>query len=203
MGFEEAKWTSLGQGLLWKLRGSDDLLKKKTILLLLFALMLASPVWGGRLTIGANISLYDPPESGTSVSLMVGIRADYMINKHWSADAALEWTHYQDDRGLDYTVMPMTSNLRFHPLGQYLGKRHGEVHLDPYLGGGIGYYRRIVEGDDRSSFGYQALGGLRLHGVPGLRASFEVRYIVPDASHPERSGWSYGGTLGGGITIQI
>jgi hypothetical protein len=139
------------------------------------------------LVLGAKASIYNPPEDGANPSLMYGFVLDYDINRYLHAQADASYTSYTA-KGIDYTLMPITFNLIAHFMP--------ESNIDPYLGGGVGYYSKTVDGTERSRTGGQGMAGLNFH-IGGFNASLELRYIVMDLSDPDTASLSYGGWASG------
>ena len=165
------------------------------IMFLLFALALlnASPAFCGALTMGAKASIYNPPQEGASPSLMYGFFLDYEINKYVHTRADASYTSYSAN-GHNYTLMPITINLIAHFMPDGV--------IDPYLGGGIGYYSQTMDGAETSHTGAQAQAGLNFH-MGAFSAAIEVSYIVPDLDHPEANSVSWGGWASGSTYMYV
>ena len=147
----------------------------------------------GQLTLGAKASVYSPPEEGANPSLMYGFMLDYDINASLHARAEASYTSYTA-KGIDYTLMPVTFNLIAHfiPGGA----------IDPYLGGGIGYYSKTAAGVETANTGAQGVAGLAFK-LGGLNAALEASYVVPDLSHSEKGSMSWGGWASGTAYVLV
>jgi len=158
-------------------------------LIALFLLGFISQAFGGKLTIGAKASIYDPP-GVPGPTPMVGGYIGYSISEYLSAEGAVEWSNYDNT-----TLIPITVNMIYYPLG--------ESGFNPYLGGGSGYYYKKVNKDIESTVGYQLLVGLSWKSAQDFGLSFEVKYIVPDIKNASDRGFSYGGGITGSMTMEL
>jgi len=158
--------------------------------LLIFA---SSSARAGVLTLGAKASIYNPPEEGASPTLMYGFVLDYDINAHLHARAGASYTSYSA-KGVRYTLMPITFNLIYHLMpGNF---------IDPYLGGGVGYYSKTEDGNEYGRTGGQAVAGMRFS-VGGLNAAIEATYIDPNFDDLESGTMSWGGWAAGTTYVFI
>ncbi len=169
------------------------LAKNVFLLTTVLSLCLFSTAYAGQLTLGAKASIYNPPEEGANPSLMYGFVLDYDINAFLHAQADASYTSYTAD-GIDYTLMPITVNLIAHfiPGGA----------IDPYLGGGLGYYSKTADGVETANTGAQAIAGFAFK-VGGLNAAFEATYIVPDLSHSDKGSFAWGGSAAGTTYVWV
>ncbi len=158
--------------------------------LLVIFLIVPLTLFAGKFGITGKVSMYDPPgESGPT--LMIGVEASYKLSEYLDAVGAIEWTRYEE-AGEDVTLIPVTLNARFHPLG-----RGG---FDPYFGGGAGYWYR--EGVNvESTVGLQAIFGISWQPKDGKGISFELRYTMPDINDPNKGGLTYSGGVTGAIEL--
>jgi hypothetical protein len=167
---------------------------KKILPLFLALLLMASGMsFAGDLTLGARAGVYNPPEEGAKPSFMYGFTLDYGINAYLHARADASYTSYAAD-GIDYTLMPVTINLIAHFLPG--------APIDPYLGGGVGYYSKTKDGVEFSKTGAQAMAGFNFK-IGGLNAAFEAMYIVPDLNHSDVGSFSWGGSAAGTTYVLI
>lgn len=160
---------------------------KTVSFILISVLFLCSNAHAGMLTLGAKAAIYNPPEAGANPSLMYGFVLDYEINRMLHANAGTSYTSYTAG-GVNYTLMPITLNLIAHFMP--------DSNIDPYLGGGLGYYSKTAAGVESSKTGAQGVAGLAFR-VGGFNAAFEAQYIVPDLSHGEIGSYSWGGWASG------
>jgi len=158
-----------------------------SVLISMIIILPALPAAAGALTLGAKASVYNPPEEGADPSLMYGFFLDYEINKFLHARADASYTSYAAS-GHNYTLMPITIGLIAHFLP--------DAPIDPYLGGGIGYYSSTFDGSETSHTGAQAQAGLNFH-IGAFSAALEVSYIVPDLDHSDIASVSWGGWASG------
>jgi len=158
-------------------------------LIALFLLGFISQAFGGKLTIGAKASIYDPP-GASGPTPMVGGYIGYSISEYLSAEGTVEWSNYGNT-----TLIPITVNMIYYPLGK--------KGFNPYLGGGSGYYYKKVKEDIKSTVGYQLLVGLSWKSAQDFGLSFEVKYIVPDIKNVSDRGFSYGGGITGSMTMEL
>lgn len=147
----------------------------------------------GLMTLGAKASVYNPPEPGANPSLMYGFFLDYEINEYLHARTDASYTSYTAE-GIDYTLMPITANLIAHFMPG--------SSVDPYIGGGLGYYSKTADGVETAKTGAQGIAGLRFT-VGGLTAALEVTYIVSDLGHSEDASVSWGGWATGTTSVWI
>lgn len=147
-------------------------------------------VYGGKVTLGATMSMYDPPgEAGPT--LMIGVSAGVRFNDYFEGACNIEWTQYKEG-GKDVTLIPVTVDVVSHPLGIRL--------FDPFIGGGLGYYYKLVGDENQSSLGAQVKFGLHWKPTSGTGLDFTVTYRVPDIiNKPNEGGWSIGGGASGTI----
>jgi hypothetical protein len=167
-------------------------LKLYLLIIIAFSLLVQS-AHAGLLTLGAKASIYNPPEEGANPSVMYGFVLDYDINRILHARAGASYTSYTA-KGINYTLMPITLNLIAHFMP--------ESTVDPYLGGGVGYYSKTVDGVESSKTGGQAIGGITFR-LEGFYAGFEVQYIVPDLAQSDIGSLSWGGWASGTSYIWI
>ena len=161
---------------------------KALCLSVILLMSISSAVLAGQLTLGAKAYIYNPPEEGASPSLMYGFVLDYDMNRYLHAMAEASYTSYAA-KGINYTLMPITLNLVAHFLPG--------SPVDPYLGGGVGYYSKTADGVENSKTGWQTMAGVTFR-VGNFYAGFEATYIVPDMSQSTGSvawgGWASGTT---------
>jgi opacity protein-like surface antigen len=157
------------------------------ILISMIVLAAGSPALAGSLTLGAKASIYNPPEEGANPSLMYGFFLDYEMSKFLHARADASYTSYAA-KDHNYSLMPITLNLIAHFIP--------DGNIDPYLGGGVGYYSYTADGMETSHTGAQAQAGLNFH-IGGFSAAVEVSYIVPDINHSDVNSVSWGGWASG------
>lgn len=139
------------------------------------------------LEIGARVSLYNPPEAGASTTLLYGLGVNLNFSPNFSLATAMEYTSY-GAVGHSYSLMPITADLIYHFIPF--------APIDPYLGIGVGYYKKTKDGLNNDSGGGQARAGVSAD-LYFFDASLEVRYLVPDFKDPSKSSFSYGASLGG------
>lgn len=139
----------------------------------------------GKLSVGAKVSVYDPP-GNVSSALLFEISAKYRISSKVTTELSVGWTKYKDE-GVEVTMMPIQLNGEFHPLGQST--------FDPYLSAGIGGYLTQKDKKTDITAGVQSAIGLKFSPKEMFSFSAEIKYILPDITDPK----SGGVTLGGGV----
>lgn len=164
-------------------------MRKLTLLALILSLFI-SPVCArkkGRLSVGAKVSIYDPPGSASS-ALLFEVSAKYRISTKVAAELSVGWTKYKDDR-VEITMIPIQLNGEFHPLGQNV--------FDPYLSAGIGGY--LTQRDEKVDVtaGVQSALGLKFSPKGMFSFSVEIKYILPDITDPKSGGVNLGGGIQG------
>jgi len=162
---------------------------KLIIIFTLIFSLLPGAASAGLLTLGAKASIYTPPEVGANPTLMYGFVLDYDINEIFHARAGASYTSYSvhddiTDTNINYTLMPITLNLIAHfiPGGA----------IDPYIGGGIGYYSKTTDSVESSHTGGQAVAGINIK-TGGINVAFEAAFIDPDLSDSIEGSMSWGG----------
>lgn len=147
-------------------------------------------LYGGKINLGGTFSVYDPPgEAGPTV--MIGLSAGVRFNDYFEGACNIEWTQYKE-AGKDVMLIPVTVDIVAHPLGIRL--------FDPFIGGGIGYYYKLVDEENQSSLGAQLKFGLHWKPTSGTGLDFTVTYRAPDIiNKPKEGGWSIGGGASGTI----
>ena len=156
-------------------------------LLLLCLIALSSIAYAGQLALTAKASIYNPPEACAAPSLMYGFGLDYDINGYWHAMADASYTSYAAG-GKNYTLMPITVNL--------IGHFAPGAPVDPYLGGGLGYYSKTVDGVENGRTGAQAMTGIAFK-IGNFNAALEATYMVTDLNDPSTASVSWGGWASG------
>jgi outer membrane protein W len=104
------------------------------------------------------------------------------------------------DGPLTMSQMPVLIALRWFPL-------QGRFGLEPYLGGGAGYFLNFFDGDENGSFEAHAQGGFVMAGATlalTQRISLigELRYAYAE-SHLNDLGWLQVGGASGYLGVQI
>lgn len=168
-------------------------IQKVILLIIILLVAISSSAFAGLLTLGAKASIYNPPEEGANPTLMYGFILDYDINRILHARAGASYASYMA-KGINYTLMPITFNLIAHFMP--------ESNIDPYLGGGLGYYSKTVDGVESSKTGGQAIAGISFR-IGNFNAAFEASYIVPDLSESDIGSLSWGGWASGTTYIWI
>lgn len=162
-------------------------------LLILILFSSSNLAYAGRLNFGAKASIYNPTISGASPTLMYGIVADYEVNPMIHARGTIEYTTYTVNN-IGHSLMPVTLNIIAHFMPG--------TPIDPYLGGGAGYYKYVAGSDETSTIGLQAIGGIRIS-LGAFYAAFETSYYIPDASETGEGSLSYGGNMTGWYGVSI
>ena len=145
------------------------------------------------LSIGTHASYFLPPESGASSTLMVGIDANYRIGGYFSAQLSIENANYVAG-GKQYSLTPITLSLIAYP---YPG-----AQLSPYVGGGIGYYDKKIDGVSDSTTGIHAMTGISV-ALQTFNAGFEMKYTIPDTKDMSVSYTSVSGNMTGGLYMEF
>ncbi len=168
---------------------ASQYIKLSIIVLLITILLYPTMISAEKLKVGMDISVYKA-EGVDNVTYMVEATATYTINDYLHAVGTIGWTEYEsgDEKVVE---TPITLDGEYHPLGS--------SKLDPYVGAGLGYFRKTVGDDDMSSFGCQALAGVRWTIKGEFGVSFEVKYRIPDFSKPSEGGV----TMNGGVMGQL
>lgn len=165
----------------------------RKILAITFLLMLlCGNSLAADLDIGTHASFFIPPEGGGN-TLMTGIDANYRLNTYFSARGSIDNANYQTNEH-QYSLTSLTVTLIGHLLG--------ESSIDPYVGAGVGYYDKKIDGNSDSSTGLNALAGISAK-FTTFSVGLEVKYIIPDTKHMETGFYSVGGQLTGGLHISM
>jgi len=165
----------------------------RVILITVLLAALSTPASAGMLTLGAKASIYNPPEAGASPSLMYGFMLDYDINAVFHARAGAHYTSYTAN-DVDYTLMPITLDILAHLMPGN--------NVDPYLGVGVGYYSKTIDGEESSHTGGQAIAGIKFN-LGGFSAAFEATYMVPDLAKSEEGSFAWGGWASGSTYVYV
>ncbi len=144
------------------------------------------------LDIGTHASVYYPPDGGGN-TMMVGIDATYRMDPYFSARGDLDNSSYQSaDHKYSLTSMAVT----------LIGHLLGDSNFDPYVGAGLGYYDKKIDGIADSSTGLNSLAGIAVH-FKTFSAGIEVQYVIPDTRYMETGFYSFGGNMTGGLHIEM
>jgi hypothetical protein len=171
-------------------------MKRSNLILLLVVgslVFFSSRAGAGLITLGAKASVYNPPEQGASPALMYGFLLDYEINSYFHANAGASYTSYTAN-GNNYTLMPITFDLIYHIMPG--------ASLDPYIGGGLGYYSKTINGSENSRGGAQAMTGVAFH-IGNFNAAIEISYILPDLSDSSSGSFAWGGWASGAAYVWV
>jgi hypothetical protein len=165
----------------------------RKILAITFVLILMHTcAFAAELDIGTHASVYYPPEGGGN-TLMTGIDATYKIGPYFSARGDLDNSSYQAaDHKYSLTSLAVT----------LIGHLLGDSNFDPYVGAGLGYYDKKIDGVTDASTGLNALAGISAH-FQTFTAGLELKYVIPDTRHMETGFYSFGGTMTGGLHVDI
>jgi len=165
----------------------------RNILALTFIIILVcSNAFAADLDIGTHASFYYPPEGGGN-TLMTGIDATYKVGSYFSARGDLDNSSYQAaDHKYSLTSLAVT----------LIGHLMGESNIDPYIGGGIGYFDKKTDGVSDTSTGLNALAGVAAH-FQSLNVGVELKYTIPDTRHMETGFYSFGGNMTSGIHVDL
>ena len=172
-------------------------MKKLMLLILLFTLVVAplsAKPKKGHLSVKAKVSLYDPPDGGSTT--IYGVNATYRLSSFFSVAGNVEYSVYDNDSNEDVTYLPVTVEGKFHPLGL-------SSNFDPYLGAGLGLFLKTVGDDNESTFGYEMLGGITYHSNTGIGFTGEAKYSIPDVSKPDVGGLTIGGGVEGSFEMDL
>ncbi len=173
------------------------IMRKFTLLLVAVLIVFTSSVQAkkkaGKLSVGAKVSVYNPPGDASS-TLLFEVAAKYNVSDKVTAELSVGWTQYTSG-GEDVTLMPIQLNGEFHPLGR--------IVFDPYVGGGIGAY--LTKTGDVSSVtaGIQTLAGLSFKPAGGLAFTAEVKYILSDITDANSGGFTFGGGVEGNWETEL
>ncbi|MGB9561528.1 MAG: hypothetical protein ACPL6C_01815 [bacterium] len=160
---------------------------KRLVMLIVF---LPTVIFAGKVSVGGNFSVYDPP-GDAGPTIMIGVSLGVRFNDYFEGACNIDWTQYKEG-GKDVTLIPITIDIISHPLGIKL--------FDPFIGGGIGYYYKLVGNENQSTLGAQFKFGIHWKPTTGTGLDFTVTYRVPDIiNHPNDGGWSLGGGASGTV----
>jgi hypothetical protein len=166
---------------------------KRTLLIVLILCSLSFQALAADLIIGTHASYFIPPEAGASPTLMVGVDADYMIGPYFLAQLSIENANYTAG-GSQYSLTPITLSL--------IGYPSPGATLEPYIGGGVGYYDRKIDGVSDSTTGIHAMMGIALN-FQALTAGIEVRYTMPDTRDGSINYTSISANMTGGLYMKL
>lgn len=155
-------------------------------------LLMYTGVFAADLDIGTHASFYYPPEGGGN-TLMTGIDATYRIGPYFSARGDLDNSSYQT-ADHKYSVTSLAVTL--------LGHIMGDSNIDPYIGGGLGFYDKKIDGVANSSTGLNAVTGIAVH-FQTFNAGIEIKYVILDTRYMETGFYSVGGNMTGGLHVDL
>ncbi|MFC1559949.1 hypothetical protein ACFLZ2_00395 [Candidatus Margulisiibacteriota bacterium] len=166
---------------------------KKALLVLIILSFMSLQVFAAELSIGTRVSYFMPPEAGASSTLMLGIDADYNLGPHFLAQLAVENANYTAG-GSQYSLTPITLTLMGYPAPG--------APLEPYIGGGIGYYDKKIDGVSASTTGIHAVAGIALNMLTFI-AGFEIKYTIPDIKDGSINYTSVSANMTGGMYMKL
>jgi hypothetical protein len=156
------------------------------------AMFMCAGALAADLDIGTHASFYSPPEGGGN-TLMTGIDATYCFGPYFSARGDLDNSSYQTaDHKYSLTSLAVT----------LIGHLLGDSKVDPYVGGGLGYYDKKTDGVSDTSTGLNALTGITVH-FQTFNVGVEIKYLIPDTRHMETGFYSVGGQMTGGLHVDL
>jgi hypothetical protein len=165
---------------------------RKILATSLLAVLMCSGALATDLDIGTHASFYYPPEGGGN-TLMTGVDATYRIGPYFSARGDLDNSSYQTaDHKYSLTSLSLT----------LIGHLNGDSIVDPYVGGGLGYYDKTTDGVSDKSTGLNALVGIAAH-FQTFNAGVEIKYVIPDTRHMDTGFYSAGGQMTGGLHVDL
>lgn len=128
--------------------------------------------YAAELTIGTHASYYLPPEAGASSTVLLGADVSYNLDKYIEAQLSIEKSDYSAS-GNEYsrTNVPITIKAHYSPYSP----------LDPYVGGGVGYYDLKTNGVSNATAGLHALAGISIN-LAGLSGGLEYKYTIPNTN---------------------
>ncbi len=138
---------------------------------------------------GMRISVFQPPGSNT-VTLLYGIYAQMMLDRHWIVQGEVDFATWSDTAG-DHrlTTVPVSAIFQVLPGRMF----------NPYLIAGLNYTNVATSGRGGSAtLGAHAGAGFNL-ATPAIGMAIEGRYFVPDFRHPSRGFMVWGGGLSLGV----
>ncbi len=172
-------------------------MRKFTLLLVVFLLVFATSAQAkkkaGKLSVGAKVSVYNPPGDASS-TLLFEVSAKYNVSDKVTTELSVGWTQYTSS-GEVVTLMPIQLNGEFHPLGRII--------FDPYVGGGIGAYLTQTGDKTSATAGIQAMTGLSFKPAGGLSFNVEVKYILSDITDANSGGFTFGGGIEGNWQTEL
>ncbi|MCD6418242.1 outer membrane beta-barrel protein [bacterium] len=171
-------------------------MRRFVLLTVAFVLILsvsANAKKSGKLSLGAKMSVYDPPGDASS-TLLFEIVAKYWVSTKVTTELSVGWTQYKES-GENVMLMPIQLNAEFHPLGR--------ISFDPYCGGGIGAYIKQTGDETSATAGIQMLAGLSFKPSGGLSFNAEVKYILSDITDSNSGGFSFGGGVEGNWQTEL
>lgn len=145
------------------------------------------------LTIGTHASYYTPAEEGATPTLMLGVDADYKIGGYFTARLSIDNSNYSI-AGTQYSMTPVTLSLIGHP--------YPDAAISPYIGGGVGYYDKKINGMSDSTTGIHALAGISMN-FQTFIAGIEIKYTIPDLEDGSINYTSTTATMTGGLFVQL
>ena len=166
---------------------------KKIIASVIIFQILSFQVFAASLSIGTHASYFVPPETGATSTLMMGIDANYRMGGYFSAQLSVENANYVAG-GKQYSLTPITLSVIGHP--------YPNAPFNPYIGGGIGYYDKTVDGASASTTGLHAMTGIALN-LKTVNAGFEIKYTIPDTRDMSVGYSSVSGNMTGGMYMEF
>jgi hypothetical protein len=165
---------------------------RKILATTFIVILMCAPSFAADLDIGTHASFYYPTEGGGN-TLMTGVDATYRTGPYLSIRGDLDNSSYQTaDHKYSLTSLAVT----------LIGHLLGESKIDPYVGGGLGFYEKTTDGLIDSSTGLNALAGIAVH-FQTLNVGLEIKYVLPDTRHMETGFYTIGGNLTGGLHIDL
>jgi len=168
-------------------------MKKAMFIALSIVIFASMPAFSASLSVGTHASYFVPPESGATSTLMMGVDAMYKMGGYFSAQFSVENANYIA-AGKQYSLTPITVSLIAHP--------YPNAQLNPYVGGGVGYYDKRVDGASDSTTGVHVMTGINIL-LQNVNAGFEIKYTVPDTRNMNVGYSSVTGSMVGGMYMEF
>ena len=146
----------------------------------------------GQFGLGLGVSVFTPPEEGSSLTPLFNGSASYWFTNHVVGSMSVGYARYGIE-DVTYSYMPFIPRVTYH---FWPGKT-----ADPYVGAGFVYARKWWDGpeeDSANTYGFTGLTGVNFTFGKYFGFGAGVEYVVPDAGDFDSSYPAFMISLGGG-----
>lgn len=163
------------------------------LMIFFFFLNFSGTAAANLLELSPRLQLYNPPETRHSFTWMYGLGAKLNLTPNLSFLSTIDYTSY-GTAGHTYSLMPVTGDVIYYLLpGQ---------NLNPFLGAGVGFFKKTIDGANKYSAGGQMKAGADLK-IFFMVLCLEARYVMPDFTDFSLNSFAYGLSFGGLVYIPL